>query len=155
MVKLYKLLTIGILLFLSFLINDQGYTALNPGDIIIKSIHPANCDFTIVTMVDLNPGTSFVITDEINAGVSTQSFKAGNGAFTWTNTTGSIIPAGSEITFRNNGSEISLGERTGEKGSFSLSTSENQIFILQEHTPSSYIAGISWDILNSSVIVMQ
>lgn len=151
MKNLYKALTLSALVFLSFAINKRGQTKLATGDILIKSINPETCDFSLVTLVDLAPGTSFIVANFKSD--TSGNFSPGYGAVRWINDTKATIRAGSEILFHNNASLVSHGMRMENMNTFNLS-SQKKLFVFQKLSSfNTYITGVSWSTKDSSNLV--
>lgn len=139
-------------------------TILNPGDISIVGYDAntggSNDLIAFVNLVDLNPGTSFIVTDngfEIDAagGVRDYSWGSGEGVMKLTWNGPGILPKGTVTTYETNvaitgWTKTCISDRDGSgngciENNFNFSTSGDQLFILQGNwTEGNYNCGTTY-----------
>ncbi|NER78778.1 MAG: hypothetical protein F6K42_04210 [Leptolyngbya sp. SIO1D8] len=116
--------------------------ALNPGDIAFVQYNADGTDdFAFVVLVNILAGEEILFTD--NGWLADNSgFRSGEGILTWTAPAGGIV-AGTVVTITNDSTPtVSVGT-VSESGSFSLSTSGDQIIAYQDDGTVTPIAAIN------------
>ncbi len=117
------------------------------GDIAFTAYSPSEENFAFVTFVDIGMGQSIFFDDEEWNGVDAFTSPTSEGNVRWTNSSGSVIAAGTVITLQdvgnNAGGLASLGTVMEVNGGFNGSSIDGVFAYLgADRTPSAFLAGI-------------
>ncbi|MEM9479165.1 MAG: hypothetical protein AAGA58_05815 [Verrucomicrobiota bacterium] len=132
MSKTSQIIQIAVVSIISHSVANATLT-FSRGEIVFTGYNSDNPDeVAFFTVSEISDGASINFTD--NGWLSSGGFRTGEGVITWENNTGQTISAGTEIILTGS-SSASVGGLSSTSGSFSLSSSGDQVFAYQVANP--------------------